>query len=68
MSRAAQPVKPGDIVTVNHGGWRRKIEILALGTRRGPAAEACLLYREIEAVRLTALEPGWESLFAEEEG
>ncbi|HVJ53588.1 MAG TPA: RNA-binding S4 domain-containing protein [Aliidongia sp.] len=67
VSRPAQPVKPGDIVTVSLGGWRRRIEVLAIGTRRGPAAEARLLYREIEASRLSGIDPEWESLLGDDE-
>lgn len=67
VTRPAQPVRIGDLLVVNHGGWRRQIEILGLGERRGPAPEARLLYRETaEPVRLTQIDPGWVSLFAEE--
>jgi ribosome-associated heat shock protein Hsp15 len=66
--RPAQPVRIGDRLSLSHGGWRREIEILALGERRGPASEARLLYRETaEPVRLSAVDPGWEALLGEEE-
>jgi ribosome-associated heat shock protein Hsp15 len=41
-------VRPGDIVTVEQGRNIRRVTILALGTRRGPPAEARLLYAEPE--------------------
>jgi ribosome-associated heat shock protein Hsp15 len=66
--RPAQPVRIGDRLTVCHGGWRRHIEILGLGERRGPAPEARLLYRETaEPVRLSGVDPEWESLLGEDE-
>jgi ribosome-associated heat shock protein Hsp15 len=44
-----QTVRVGDVVVVPQGGWLRTVRVLALGVRRGPAAEARLLYAE-EAV------------------
>ena len=67
VRRPAQLVKIGQTVTVSHGGWRRRVEILDHGTRRGPAAEARLLYREIDAIRLSSADPGWQSLFGEDD-
>ena len=40
-------VQVGDVVTFAKGPYVRVIEILALGTRRGPAAEAQNLYRDL---------------------
>ena len=66
--RPAQPVRVGDLLVVSHGGWRRQIEILGLGERRGPASEAQLLYRETAApTRLTPVDPGWTALLAEDD-
>lgn len=67
IERPAQPVRIGQILVVSHGGWRRRVEILGLGTRRGPAAEARLLYRELEATRLGADEQDWLPLIADAE-
>lgn len=39
----------GDIVTFSQSSHIRSVEILDLGTRRGPAAEAALLYKPVEA-------------------
>jgi ribosome-associated heat shock protein Hsp15 len=65
--RPAQAVRVGDKLAISHGGWRRQLEILGLGLRRGPAAEARLLYREVaEPVRLTTADPGWNALLGDE--
>lgn len=61
--RPAQPLRVGDSLAISHGGWRRQIEILALGERRGSAPEARLLYRETAApTRLSSTDPGWTAL------
>ncbi|MEM8825044.1 MAG: RNA-binding S4 domain-containing protein [Pseudomonadota bacterium] len=46
VSKAAQTVQPGDALTFPQGSRIRVVEILALGTRRGPAVEAQALYRD----------------------
>lgn len=62
-----QSVRIGDVVVLPQGGWQRTVRILALGARRGPAAEAHLLYEEAAAaLRLKDLMPGWEPLLADE--
>lgn len=40
-------VQPGDVVTFPKGPYVRVVEIIALGTRRGPAPEAQALYRDL---------------------
>jgi ribosome-associated heat shock protein Hsp15 len=40
------PVRIGDTITLRRGRLERRVTILALGARRGPAAEARLLYAE----------------------
>ena len=47
-------LRVGDIVTLPLRGDVKVIEILALATRRGPAPEARLLYREIPPHDATA--------------
>lgn len=42
-------LRVGDVITLPLRGDVRVIEVLALASRRGPAAEAGLLWREIEA-------------------
>lgn len=44
--KAAQAVGPGDMLTLPLGSGVRVVEIIACGTRRGPAPEAQGLYRE----------------------
>ena len=62
-----QTVRIGDVVVLPQGGWQRTVKVLALGARRGPAAEARLLYEEAAtALRLTDLMPGWEPLLTDE--
>jgi ribosome-associated heat shock protein Hsp15 len=40
-------VKPGDVLTLVIGPAVRSLEILAIGTRRGPAAEARVLFHDL---------------------
>ena len=48
----------GDTIAVPQGTFRRTVRLLGLGTRRGPPAEARLLYEEIAApARLSELNP-----------
>lgn len=62
-----QSVRIGDVVVLPQGGWQRTVKVLGLGDRRGPAAEAHLLYEEAAtALRLKDLMPGWEPLLADE--
>jgi ribosome-associated heat shock protein Hsp15 len=56
-------VRIGDAIGAPQGGIQRTVRVLALGSRRGPATEARLLYAEIAApVRLSDLAPAWEPL------
>jgi ribosome-associated heat shock protein Hsp15 len=60
VGKANQLVKVGDIVILPQGGWQRMVRVAALGARRGPAAEARLLYEELApATRLRDLRPEW---------
>lgn len=45
--KAHARLRPGDVVTLPLRGQVRVIEVVALATRRGPAAEAQTLYREV---------------------
>ena len=47
ITKPAHTVSPGDIVSFMAHDHIRVIEVLAIGNRRGPAAEARLLYCEI---------------------
>lgn len=47
-AKPAQPVGLGDTLTVTQGrGAVRVVRVIGLGTRRGPASEAQLLYEDI---------------------
>ena len=45
------PVRPGDVLTFALGADIRVVKVLALGVRRGPAAEARALYDELPPER-----------------
>lgn len=63
-----QAVRVGDVVVLPQGGWQLSVRVLALGVRRGPAAEARLLYEDAApAARLRDLAPEWAPLLAEDE-
>jgi len=62
------PVRVGDAVTVDLAHLRRRLIVRALGDRRGPPAEARLLYDEPSApLALAEPTPAWISLFADED-
>ncbi|MBN9248382.1 MAG: RNA-binding S4 domain-containing protein [Hyphomicrobium sp.] len=42
-------VRPGDVLTLSLGPRVVSIEVLGIGSRRGPASEAALLYRDLAA-------------------
>ena len=68
VTKPRQTVRVGDVVAVPQRGWRRTVRVLALGVRRGPAAEARILYEEAEvAVRLHDPSPDWAPLLADNE-
>lgn len=67
IAKPNHAVKIGDIVTLPQGPWQRTVEVLSLGTRRGPAGEARTLFREIASVRRAELAPAWEPLLVEED-
>ncbi|MGX0904586.1 ribosome-associated heat shock protein Hsp15 [Roseovarius sp. MBR-79] len=47
VSKPAQGVGPGDVLTFAQGTRVRVVRIAALGARRGPAAEAQALYDDL---------------------
>ena len=66
LGKANRILRIGDVVTVPQGAYRRTLRVVALGSRRGPANEARLLYEEIAApVRLAELAAVWQPLLAE---
>jgi ribosome-associated heat shock protein Hsp15 len=48
VSKSHQTVRPGDVLTFPQGREIRVIQIIALGSRRGPAAEAQTLYEDLQ--------------------
>jgi ribosome-associated heat shock protein Hsp15 len=48
VTKAAQGVKVGDDVAFPTGPRRRRVVVVALGDRRGPAPEAQELYRDCD--------------------
>jgi len=49
VTKAAHPVRPGDVLTFPKAGHIRVIQVDAIGTRRGPAPEAADLYTDLSA-------------------
>ncbi len=47
VQKAHQAVRVGDQLTLRLGRFERRIEVLALAHRRGPASEARALYAEV---------------------
>lgn len=48
VSKAHTSVRPGSVLTFPQGDDIRVIEVLAIGKRRGPAAEARTLFNDLE--------------------
>lgn len=47
IDKASRTVRVGDVVTFPQGPRIRVVKVLALGHRRGPAAEAAALYEDL---------------------
>ena len=59
IAKPSHPVAPGDVLTLAVHGRVRVLMILEPGVRRGPAAQARLLYEDLTAPPPSALpEPG----------
>jgi ribosome-associated heat shock protein Hsp15 len=68
LKKANQMVRIGDTIVVPQGVFCRTVRVLGLGARRGPAAEAQLLYEEVEApARLSDFDPIWQPLLMGED-
>lgn len=52
IQKAHHMVRIGDVLTFPQGPHIRVVRIVALGTRRGPAAEARLLYEDLSPIPL----------------
>jgi len=60
IAKASHTVKVGDVLTFPQARTIRTIKIVALGTRRGPAPEAQMLYEDMDPATpgQTTSEPG----------
>ena len=67
VTKPNHTVRVGDFVVVPQGRVQRTVQVLALGVRRGPAAEARTLYRETATVQLQRALPDWVPLLGEDE-
>ena len=65
VKKANQMVRTGDMIAVTQGVVCRTVRVLGLGARRGPAAEARLLYEEVDAP--ARLSPIWQPLLLSED-
>jgi ribosome-associated heat shock protein Hsp15 len=48
VEKPAQPLRPGDVLTIGRGGQVMALKVLALAERRGPASMARTLYEILE--------------------
>jgi ribosome-associated heat shock protein Hsp15 len=48
IDKSGHAVKPGDVLTLRHGGQVMAVRIVALADRRGPATDAQNLYEIVE--------------------
>ncbi len=63
-----QTVRVGDLLVVRQGGWQRTVLVSALGVRRGPAAEARMLYDEVAAAsRVSEAPSDWVPLLGDDD-
>jgi ribosome-associated heat shock protein Hsp15 len=68
VQKAHHAVRVGDRLTLRLGRFERRIEVLALAQRRGPASEARTLYAEtVPPTPLGEDAELWTSLFADED-
>ncbi len=57
ISKAHHRVRVGDVLTFAQGRYIRVVKVLDLGTRRGPAKEARLLYEDLKPPEDSAAMP-----------
>ena len=71
--KRARPVSLGDVVRIRLGPYEHVVVVKALSARRGPAAEAALLYEETAESRERRERVAWQlkhasALFHHEKG
>ena len=54
VAKSSATVKAGDVLQFAIRDWVRTVTVVGLGERRGPAAEAALLYEQTSEVRKSA--------------
>ena len=61
INKAHFAVRPGHVLTFPQGRRIRVVRVIALGERRGPAKEACMLYEDLSdeapVPKIAPLEP-----------
>ncbi len=68
VKRANHTIRVGDTIAVPQGAFRRTVRVIGFGARRGPPAEAQLLYQETAGpVRLSELAGKWTPLLMNDE-
>jgi len=68
VTRVNHILRTGESVTVRQGAFCRTVRVLGLGERRGPAAEARLLYEEIAPpVHQSEPMPAWTPLLFDDD-
>lgn len=68
VTKPNQSVRIGDCVVVPQGRVERTVQVLALGVRRGPSAEARALYDETESpLRPRDLAANWVPLLGDDD-
>ncbi|MCD9146209.1 RNA-binding S4 domain-containing protein [Pseudophaeobacter flagellatus] len=61
ITKTAQSITPGDVLSFPQGRQTRVVEVLAIGNRRGPASEAQALYLDKTPKQdIVPLNPGFE--------
>ena len=67
VTKPNQAVRVGSQINVVRGRQRCRVEVLALGSRRGPAVEAQTLYRELAPPEpLSRIPEDWVPLLADD--
>jgi ribosome-associated heat shock protein Hsp15 len=68
VKKANHTIQVGDKIAVPQGTFRRTVRVIGFGARRGPPAEAQLLYQETAVpVRLSELAEKWTPLLIDDE-
>lgn len=58
ISKAHQPVRPGDVLTFTQARQVRVVRVLAVAVRRGAACDAATLYEDLDSDTTNVPMPG----------